>query len=71
MNTTILRNLSLINDALSPAYRDYFYPINKSMSDQNIASTMNAYSAFIFLTERSHFTGLGILSDSNWFYLLY
>lgn len=60
INSTCLRNLSLLDDALSLAYRDYFTQSCIAVLSKNINATVNFYSAFIYLTEDENFTGLGV-----------
>ncbi|HCG7982931.1 TPA: hypothetical protein NJ500_002129 [Vibrio parahaemolyticus] len=68
INSTCLRHLSLLDDALSLAYRDYFTQSCIAVLSKNINATVNFYSAFIYLTEKENFTGLGVFCNNDTIY---
>ncbi|HHX8692156.1 TPA: hypothetical protein ACVO33_002593 [Vibrio diabolicus] len=68
MNTSILRELSLLKTVLSVEYSNYLtYAAESSVKPQYIQPLLNAYAAYCYLVGQGNYSALEILNDSSSF----
>ncbi|OEE43528.1 hypothetical protein [Vibrio anguillarum] len=66
MNTKTLRELSLLNTALSGTYLSYLtFAAESCLRKEKIQFVLNIYAAYCYLVEQSNYTAFTILNDSN------
>lgn len=66
MNTSVLKELSLLNTGLSREYSNYLKSAAESCLSQKVVHTvMNVYAAYCYLVERANYSAFKVLNDSN------
>ncbi|MBS9847926.1 hypothetical protein [Vibrio alginolyticus] len=66
MNVKTLKELSLLNTALSVEYSNYITSAAKSaVTESRVQIVLNIYAAYCYLIEQGNYTALEILNNSN------
>ncbi|HHF2920731.1 TPA: hypothetical protein ACPJ0H_004262 [Vibrio diabolicus] len=66
MNTSILRELSLLNTALSGEYSNYLASaVASSVTKSHRQLVLNIYAAYCYVVEQGNYTAFNILNDST------